>query len=510
MHAQVTLDPSFTVGPIDRRLYGSFVEHLGRSVYGGLQEPDHPAADADGFRTDVIDLVRDLDTPLIRYPGGNFVSGYQWEDGVGPVADRPARLDLAWRTTEPNLIGTNEFATWAKAVGSDVMLAVNLGTRGIDAACNLLEYCNHPGGSAWSDLRRAHGYPDPHDIRLWCLGNEMDGPWQIGQKTAVEYGRLAAETGKAMRLIDPRIELVACGSSYPGMPTFPEWEATVLDLTFEQVDYISVHQYLRLKDRDYATFLGDSLEMERFIRIVASTADYAAARKRSRKQINLSFDEWNVWYHSNADDAETMQRTPWGISPHLLEDTYTVSDALAVGCCLIALLKHVDRVRIACLAQLINVIAPIRTEPGGPAWRQTTFYPFQHASRYGRGAVLDLRVESPVYENATHGEVPYLETVATHDPETGDLTIFAVNRSQTDALDLAVDVRSFPGAEVQEWLVLSDPDPEATNSAAQPERVKPRTDSGALIDSGTLQARLAPFSWNVIRLAVRESGQSRS
>ncbi len=329
--AKVAIDREFRVGEIDRRLFGSFVEHLGRAVYGGLYEPGHPTADEHGFRGDVLDLVRELAVPLIRYPGGNFVSSYIWEDGVGPVADRPARLDLAWRTTEPNLIGTNEFAAWAKLAGADVMMAVNLGTRGIEAATALLEYCNHPGGTHWSDLRRAHGVTDPHGFKLWCLGNEMDGPWQIGQMTAVEYGRKAAETGKAMRQVDDSIELVAAGSSYFGMPTFPEWEATVLDLTFEQVEYISTHQYLRLKNRDYATFLGDSLEMERFIEIVASTADYVSGRKRSRKQINISFDEWNVWYHSTDADNAAMKREPWGIAPSLLEDEYSLVDALAVG-----------------------------------------------------------------------------------------------------------------------------------------------------------------------------------
>ena len=211
--ARVLVDREFVIGEAGPRLYGSFVEHMARCVYGGIYEPDHENADSMGFRTDVIDLVRDLKVPIIRYPGGNFVSGYNWEDGVGPVDERPRRLELAWHTVEPNLVGTNEFVEWAKRVGAEVMLAVNLGTRGIEAAASLVEYCNHSGGSYYSDLRRSHGYPDPHDIKVWCLGNELDGHWQIGHKTADEYGRLACETAKVMKWVDPSIELVVCGSS---------------------------------------------------------------------------------------------------------------------------------------------------------------------------------------------------------------------------------------------------------------------------------------------------------
>ena len=244
MHeARLTVDPAFRVGEVDPRLFGSFVEHLGRCVYDGIYEPGHPAADERGFRRDVAELVRELGVPILRYPGGNFVSGYNWEDGVGPVEQRPTRLDLAWRSIETNAVGLDEFLSWAGGLGIDPMIAVNLGTRGVDAARNLVEYANHPGGTYWSDLRRANGVPDPYGIKVWCLGNEMDGPWQIGHKTAAEYGRLARETAKAMRLVDPAIELVACGSSNHAMPTFGTWEATVLAETYDVVDYVSMHAY---------------------------------------------------------------------------------------------------------------------------------------------------------------------------------------------------------------------------------------------------------------------------
>ncbi|GAE32269.1 alpha-N-arabinofuranosidase [Halalkalibacter hemicellulosilyticusJCM 9152] len=302
--AKMVVDKEFKIAEIDSRIYGSFIEHLGRAVYGGIYEPNHQNADEHGFRKDVIDLVKDLQVPIVRYPGGNMVSAYNWEDGVGPKEQRPRRLELAWRTIEPNDVGTNEFVDWAKNVNSEVMMAINLGTRGIDAARNFIEYCNHPGGTYWSDLRKEHGYEQPHNIKTWCLGNEMDGSWQVGHKTADEYGRLAQETAKAMRLVDPTIELVACGSSNSKMPTFPQWEATTLEHTYEQVDFISLHQYFGNPDDDSENYLANALEMDHFIKTVISTCDYIKAKKRSKKQMYLSFDEWNVWYHSHQADKE--------------------------------------------------------------------------------------------------------------------------------------------------------------------------------------------------------------
>ncbi len=282
--AKMVVDKEFQISEIDPRVYGSFIEHLGRAVYGGIYEPEHPTADQHGFRQDVLDLVKELQVPIVRYPGGNMVSAYNWEDGVGPKGDRPKRLELAWRVIETNQVGTNEFVDWAKAANTDVMMAVNLGTRGVDAARNLLEYCNHPGGTYWSDLRKSHGYENPHNIKVWCLGNEMDGPWQVGQKTAQEYGRLAYETAKAMRLVDPSIELVTCGSSNSNMPTFPSWEAETLEHTYDVADYISLHQYYGNRSGDTANFLAKSMDMENFIQTVISTCDYIKAKKRSKKK----------------------------------------------------------------------------------------------------------------------------------------------------------------------------------------------------------------------------------
>ena len=498
--ATFAIDPDARIGDIDPRLYGSFIEHLGRAVYGGIYDPGHPTAGADGFRQDVIDLVKELDTPVVRYPGGNFVSGYNWEDGVGPVDQRPARLDLAWATTEPNLIGTNEFAEWAKRAGSEVMMAVNLGSRGIDEARNLVEYCNHPGGTALSDLRRSHGVEQPHNFRLWCLGNEMDGPWQIGHKTAAEYGRLANETAKVMRAFDQSIELVACGSSHRNMSSFPEWESTVLDLTYDEVDYLSLHSYQRKHGDDLGSFLAQNLDIDDFIDVVVSACDLAGSKRRSSKKIQLSFDEWNVWYHSNQRDNEYRKARLWDIAPPLLEDIYTHEDALAVGCFLITLLRHADRVKIACIAQLVNVIAPIMTVTGGCAWRQTIFYPFLHASRYGRGVSLALNITSPTYHAESRDAVPLLEATATLDEANETLTIFAVNRDQSDRLQLDADVRALDGWSVLEHTVLEHADGLATNTAENPNNVVPHNRGDASVIDGRVVSNLAPLSWNVIRL----------
>ncbi|MER7623140.1 alpha-N-arabinofuranosidase [Streptomyces sp. NPDC126503] len=497
--ARFTLDPDFTVGPVDPRLYGSFVEHLGRCVHTGIHEPGHPAADADGLRTDVLELVRELGVTVIRYPGGNFVSGHRWEDSVGPVAERPRRLDVAWRSTESHRFGLSEFMAFLRKLGprTEPMMALNLGTRGVMEAMELVEYANHPGGTALSDLRVAHGDKDPFGIRMWCLGNEMDGTWQTGHRTAEEYGRLAARTARALRQIDPGLELVACGSSGRDLPTFAAWEATVLAETYEVVDHVSLHAYYEETDGDRDSFLASAEHMDVFIREVIATCDHVAARLKSPKRLTLSFDEWNVWYQRRPNPRPVED---WQEAPRLLEDVYTVTDAVVAGSLLITLLRHADRIAVACLAQLVNVIAPIMTEPGGPAWRQTTFFPFAQASRYGRGTVLDVRVTSPTHRTEKYGEVPLLHATAVRG-EDGTLTVFAVNRDRHAPLPLDVALRGLDLDRVVEHSALADADPEARNTLEAPNRVVPHRVTGTVLDEGVLHALLEPMSWNVIRLA---------
>ncbi|SDK19368.1 alpha-N-arabinofuranosidase [Sediminibacillus albus] len=496
LKAKMILDKNYKIAKVDERIYGSFIEHLGRAVYGGVYESDHPEADDQGFRKDVIDLVKELQVPIIRYPGGNMVSAYNWEDGVGPKNDRPRRLELAWRTIETNEVGTNEFADWAQKVNSQVMMAVNLGTRGIDAARNLLEYTNHPGGTYWSDLRKSHGYEAPHNIKTWCLGNEMDGPWQIGHKTADEYGRIAAETAKAMRLVDPSIELVACGSSNTQMPTFAEWEATTLDHTYEHVDYISLHQYYGNHENDPANYLAKNIDMDHFIKTVISICDYIKAKHRSKKTINLSFDEWNVWYHSSEADK---QLEPWLIAPPQLEDVYNFEDALLVGSMLITFLQHADRVKMACMAQLVNVIAPIMTENNGRAWKQTIYYPYMHTSVYGRGVSLKPILSSPKYDSKDFTDVPYIDCAAVYNEEAEELTLFMVNKHLEESIPLSCDIRSFENFRIIGHTVLENDDLKAVNTAAK-QAVVPHGKGNSKVDDGALEIILPKTSWNVIRL----------
>jgi alpha-L-arabinofuranosidase len=497
---RVTLHPEFRIAPVERKLFGSFIEHMGRCVYGGIFDPGDPEADADGLRHDVLNLTRELGITVVRYPGGNFVSGYRWEDSVGPTAERPQRLDLAWRSRESNAFGLAEFMQWCTRANVEPMMAINLGTRGTQEACDLVEYANHEGGSYWSDLRISHGHPEPYAIKLWCLGNEMDGPWQIGRKTADAYGILATECAKAMRQVDPSIRLVLCGSSNPRMPTFGSWEATALDHAFDQVDYISLHAYFEPSGDDVASFLASAYGMDSFIDGVVATADHIAAKKGSRRKLKLSFDEWNVWYEQRFTGHTNLE---WETAPRLIEDVYTVRDAVVVGNLLMTLLRHADRIGIACLAQLVNVIAPIRAEPGIPAWRQTTFYPFALTARHARGDVLRAELDTPRYETSTYGEVPVTDVVATRDAHNGDVAIFAVNRSQTEPATLHVDLQAFPRMRVVEHLTLGGDESELnlTNNASAPTRAVPQARDIGPVDAEGFAATLRTQSWNLIRLA---------
>ena len=493
-YAKLTLCSEYRVGEIDPRVYGSFIEHLGRAVYGGIYEPGHPAANAEGFRTDVAALIRELKVPLVRYPGGNFVSGYNWEDGIGPVKDRPRRLELAWGTTEPNTFGTDEFMKWCAFAGCAPMMAVNLGTRGPEEARNLVEYCNHPGGTYWSDLRRKNGAAEPYGIKLWCLGNEMDGHWQMGHKNAETYGRTATEAAKLMKWTDPGIETVLCGSSSYGMRTFGDWETAALHIAYDHVDYVSMHQYHGNSDNYMENFLAKGVETEQFIKAVISTLDYVQGKRHAKKRLNISFDEWNVWYHSHGAEFEK-----WSEAPHILEDVYNFADALVVGEMMNAILRHADRVKIACLAQLVNVIAPIMTENGGRVWKQTIYYPFYYASCYARGYALQTLTEGSKYDTKWYTDVPHVDTAATLSEDGNTLVIFAVNRDMQDTVTLETKLLDFEGFMPVKHVALEGFDPEAVNTADR-EAVYPVEKTPGTVDGRLLRTPLAPMSWNMLVL----------
>jgi len=506
MVVHIDADVTDRIGPVPRRLFGSFVEHMGRAVYTGIHEPGHPAADERGFRRDVLDLVRELGPTVVRYPGGNFVSAYRWEDGVGPVDERPVRLDPAWHSVETNRFGLHEFAGWARAADVEIMYAVNLGTRGIQEAADVLEYCNHRGGTALSERRRANGADQPFGIRLWCLGNEMDGHWQIGHKTADEYGRLAAETARLLRMIDPAVELVVAGSSNPEMPTFGYWERTVLEHTAALVDHISLHAYYQEPGGDTESYLASAAGLDTYIRTTAGIIDETLAKLGVDREIGISVDEWNVWDQRrwNETDQPRLVEQEWRTRPRIIEDTYTVTDAVVVGSLLSSLLRNVDRVSMANQAQLVNVIAPIRTEPGGVSWRQTTFHPFRLVAAWARGSSLRLTVDGGGLRTALHGEVDVVDAAATVD-ESGRCAVFLTNRDITSATEVRLRINGSRLA-IDETRTLETPDGltrHATNTAvSQPVRPTPLPGVTAAPHPGgtTITATLPALSWTALRL----------
>ncbi len=490
MKAQLIVNKNFPIGQIDRRIYGSFIEHLGRAVYGGIYEPAHETADDMGFRQDVLEMVRKLNVPIVRYPGGNFVSGYNWEDGIGDKEKRPRKMELAWQVIETNQVGIDEFQEWAKRAESQVMMAVNLGTRGPEEAKNCLEYCNGTMDTHYANIRRKNGFEQPFDIKVWCLGNEMDGPWQICSKTAQEYGRVAAETAKLMKLVDPSIELVACGSSNYDMPTFGDWELTVLDHVYDYVDYLSLHQYYGNPTNETLEYLCNAVDMDAFIKSTAAICDAVKAKKHAKKTLNLSFDEWNVWFHSHEADAKIEK---WQIAPPQVEDTYTFEDALLVGSMLMTLQNNCDRVKIACLAQLVNVIAPIMTENGGEVWAQTIYYPFLYASVYGNGVALKPVIHSDRFSTAKHEDVPYLMASVMYEADKGELVVFAVNRSLEENMELDLCAEGFTGCKLIEHVELYSDDLKAINDK-NTTRLLPRQ-----VESAMHKIVLKKHSWNMLR-----------
>src|SRR5271154_860813 len=503
MRASVIANRDYKIATIDDRLYGAFLEHLGRAIYTGIHEPTHATADKNGMRGDVAELVRDLNIPYVRYPGGNFVSAYNWEDGVGPREARPTRLDLAWHTSESNAVGVHEFAQWCEAAGTEMMLAINLGSRGLDEARNFVEYVNGPTGSYWGDLRKKNGHAEPFGVKHWCLGNEMDGPWQVGHKTADEYGRLANEVAKTLRAFDRSLELIVCGSSNADMKTYPEWERIVLEHTYDAVDHISLHMYFANRAKNAAEYLALNAKLDAYIEAIASTIEFVRANKRSSKRVTISFDEWNVWYHSNVQDREILGGAKgWPHAPRLLEDIYNFEDALQVGCILNTFIRRSDVVKMACIAQLVNVIAPIMTEPMGAAWRQTTYYPYYFASRYGRGEALHLGVKSPSYHADVADNVPYLDVSGVYDEEGGTLTFFAVNRHGDKSIDFEASLHGFGEARVVDHQVMTNADLEAVNTLSAPLAVAPKKGSGAEVKDELLTAKLPPYSYQMLRLAL--------
>lgn len=488
--ARIAIDEERTIGTISPLLFGGFAEHMGRCIYQGIYEPGSPLADERGFRRDVLAALRELNPRVVRYPGGNFLSGYNWRDGVGPVESRPRRRELAWQSIETNRFGTHEFIEFCRAIDSAPMLGVNLGTGAIDEAGALVEYCNAPGGTANADLRIANGAADPFKVRYWCLGNEMDGPWQIGHLDAAAYAIKALEAAKIMKWQDPTIELILCGSSSTGMPTYPEWDRIALEACWEHVDYLSLHYYAGNRDNDTDSYLALARQFEEHLDTLAGTLRYVKSKRRSRHDVYLSWDEWNVWY------KDMTTQGGWSEAPHLIEEVYNLEDALVVAQWMNVFLRRCDVLKIACLAQLVNVIAPILTRADGML-RQSIFYPFMLFSRYAAGNSLDLNVHTPTYQTSAYGEQPLLDAAASYDAASGAGALFLVNRGRTAALGADLVWQGRAPERIGAIYQVSGVDPKAANSFEQPDAVTLRELPGAPLENGGLSLELPPLSFTV-------------
>ena len=499
--ARVYLDSRRTVAQLDPNVYGSFLEHLGRAIYQGIYEPGSKFADANGFRTDVADEIRKMHVPIIRYPGGNFVSGYNWLDGIGPRNKRPRVLDKAWNTIESNQFGTDDFMLWCKQVGTKPLMGLNFGTGSAEDAAALVEYCNVEKGTKWSELRRANGIAEPYHVEHWCLGNEMDGPWQIGHMTASEYGMKAADAGRQMRYVDPTVKLIACGSSNPAMPTYLEWDREVLEQCYDYVDGLSLHCYYGNTPEetggDSSKYLALNLNMDRQIAQAAAVCDMVQGHKRSPKRLWLSFDEWNVWYRERSGDAVNGHEQE---APHLLEEIYNLEDALLVGGFVNTLMRNANRVRIACLAQLVNVIAPIMTNENG-FYRQTIYYPYVWALHYAKGNVMDLLVESPRYEVNGIGEVPYVDVSATMDPNSGTTALFILNRDLQNSHVINLDFQAAAPTRLSTSQTLTGNDLKAVNGFDAPQRVAPQSLVKPKLERGKATIEVPARSYTVLQFA---------
>src|SRR6267154_1542729 len=435
---RVYLDSRRVIAPLDRNLFGSFLEHLGRAIYEGVYDPGSKLSEANGFRKDVISEIREMGVPIVRYPGGNFVSGYNWLDGVGPKESRPRVLDKAWNAINTNQFGTNEFMAWCKAVGTEPLMGLNLGTGTPEAAAALVEYCNLDQGTEWSDLRRKHGVAQPYKVKRWCLGNEMDGPWQIGHMTATEYGMKAQDAARQMRYVDPSLQLIACGSSGPFMPTYLEWDREVLEQCYDYVDGLSLHRYFTNAPADTggdsSKFLAMNLSMEQQISETLAVCDLVRGHKRSPKQLWLSFDEWNVWYRARDGEAVHGHHQE---APHLLEEVYNLEDALLVG--------------------------------------------------------------SPTYEVAKMGHVPYIDVAGTLNPQDGKVGLFVLNRDLTKAHVVEINWQDKAPGQLITSSVLTGTDLKAFNTFDAPQKVTPQTFAKPSTSAGRTKFEVSARSYTVIQ-----------
>ncbi len=465
------LHTDFKVGEVDARIFGGFLEHMKRAVYGGILDPDSPLSDDNGLRTDVLEALGELKMSVMRYPGGNFVSGYHWEDGVGPVKERPRVLERAWQTVEPNLFGTDEYIRLCRKMDWAPMITVNLGTGTPQEAGDWVEYCNRKDGSRYADMRISNGCEEPHGVDLWCLGNEMDGEWQIGNLPAHEYAVLARQAGKIMKYTDPSIELVACGSTLMRMETYMEWDRTVLEYLGDLADYISLHQYIKdRKNEDVTDYLAVMSSIDRHIEEMDAACRFVKAKQRSKKRPYLCFDEWNVGK----------------------KGFYTLENALVTAGFLQSFIRHADVLKVACIAQIVNVLPPVLTRKDDMLV-QSIFYPFQMMSKRREGVSLETIVDGPSYESSDYGTVNYVDASAIFN--SGALKVFLTNRSSDQAAPVSIKLANSEIASLESAEILTHSNPTAANTFENKNVLAAESFDGIRIKDGRADCSLPPLSF---------------
>jgi alpha-N-arabinofuranosidase len=490
---EITLHTGFQIGAVDPRIFGGFLEHLGRAIYEGVYDPQSKNADADGFRQDVMAALRRLRMTAMRYPGGNFASGYHWLDGVGPRAARPTVRELAWQSIEPNQFGTDEFVKLSQLMDWTPMMTVNLGTGTPEEARDWVEYCNCPPGTKFADLRVANGSREPHAVKLWCLGNEMDGPWQLGHVPADQYAIRAQQAAKMMKDVDRSIETVVCGSCSIGLPTYIEWDRQVLEYIGDYADYVSLHRYVGNRDGDTPDYLAITNSIDRQIEEMDAVCRFVQARRRSKKRLYLCFDEWNVWYKNRQGNGEGK------FAPHLIEEVYNLEDAVVVAGFLNSFIRHADVLKIANIAQIVNVIAPLLTD-GDNLLVQSIFYPFEMYTKRREGVALKTLVVGPEYEGKTNGRVTYVDASAILG--TGELHVFASNRSVDEPAEVLVSLTDAAIGGLSSAELLTGPNAQAANSFEQPDLVRSQPFTDVRVADGKATFVLPPLSVAAVTLRV--------
>lgn len=484
----IQLHSQYTIGTVDPRIFGGFLEHMGRAVYEGVYDPKSAHADKDGFRTDVLNALQNMKYTAMRYPGGNFASGYHWIDGIGPREKRPVMRDLAWQSLESNQVGTDEFVHLARKMNWTPMMTVNLGTGTPEEARNWVEYCNSHTGSLYSNLRAANGSSEPYDLKLWCLGNEMDGPWQLGHVPAGQYAIRAQQSAKLMKDTDPSLELVVCGSSGIDLPTYMEWDRVVLEYIGDLADYVSLHRYVGNPNGDSMDFLAVTNSIDKQIEEMDAVCRYVQARNQSKKRHYLCFDEWNVWYRARRAEHMDGRGT---FAPHLIEEEYNLEDALVIAGFLNSFIRHADVVKIANIAQIVNVIAPILTR-GDEMLLQTIYYPFlMYAPRRDGMALLPI-VNGPGYTSPSYGYVNNIDTSAILGD--GELHIFTVNRSLDQSAPVEINYAGGKISSLKSAELLTGDSPQTQNTFEQPGQITNQPFKDVTIHEGIANFEMPPLS----------------